>query len=92
MKRAYEYRIPLEDIKSVKLQKTAGNNSNNLTVQGLENVIIELKPGASGVKVPVRSYFEIWTKRETVHTVIIYSVEDATAFIDQANELISNLS
>ena len=89
MKRAYEYTIPLKDIKNLAVE------SNSIDVQSqhgpidppkLENIIIDLKSTSLGVKVPVYDYMGVWSKCKTVHTLIIYSVKDATTFVDTVKE------
>ena len=89
LKCVYEYRVPFEDIKSITLEQSSDRANTNIRLQSLENIIIELKPESSGVNVPIKTYFGLWAKQATVHTLLIYSVQDANTFIDKVNELIN---
>lgn len=87
LKRAYKYMIPLSDIGSIAVQNaftTAAPSGTSSSL--LEDIIIKLKPGSPGVNVPVEHKMGLWAKRQMVHTLVIYSVKDASAFVDAVRE------
>lgn len=89
LQRVYKYTIPYEDIKSISVENfsiSPANPSGNINTYKMENVIIELEPGSPGIRAPVKSIFGLCSRLQTVHTVVIYSVKDASAFMEAVRE------
>jgi hypothetical protein len=86
LKRVHKYTIPLKDIKSIAVQNPftteAPGKTTNSIAPPLEDIVIKLKLGSPGVNVPVERTLGLWSRRQTVHTLVIYSVKDASTFTD----------
>ena len=96
LKRAYKYMIPLSDIQSIAVQNAfntaASSGTTDATSYPLKDIIIKLKPGSPGVNIPVEHTFlsmGLWAKHQTVHTLVIHSVKDASTFVDAVRERIN---
>lgn len=86
LERAYKFTISFEDIRSISVESASIHPSSNTNTEKLENVIIELKPGSPGIRAPTKNIFGVWSRLETLHTMVIYSVKDASAFMEAVED------
>ena len=87
LKRVYEFTIPLKDIKRIDtLNAAIEQNSPTGSSPQLKNIIIEMEQETSGVNAPVETCFGLWSKYQIVHTLVIYSVKNASEFTEAVKE------
>ena len=93
LKRTYHLSIPLQHIQSVAVKverpEGDGDRSDSITSSRLENILVELKADSPGVGVPVAANLGVWSRRLTVHTLVIYSVKDAGAFVERVQQCLN---
>ena len=92
LRRTSEFSIPLVDIESVAMQSVQPEGEDlgdSITTSKLENVVIELKPESSGVKVSVSGSLGLRSRKITVHSLVIYSVKEAGTFIEKAQQCLN---
>ena len=86
LRRTSEFSIPLVHIKSVatlSVQPEGEDLGDSITNSKLENIVIELKPESPGVTVPVSGPLGLWSRKTTIHSLVIYSVKEAGTFIEK---------
>ena len=89
--RVHKIAIPLKDIRQVSVQSVSNKHNGRersasaIAVQ-MENIVFELKSSSDGVRAPVRDYLGLLSKYETVYTLVIYSVRDASTFVGIVKE------
>ena len=86
LRRTSEFSIPLVHIKSVatlSVQPEGEDLGDSITNSKLENIVFELKPESPGVTVPVSGPLGLWSRKTTIHSLVIYSVKEAGTFIEK---------
>lgn len=94
--RVYKFTIPLEDISSIAVENFSINheypssNTDRIDSPKLENIILHLKRESPGIDAPVSDYLGLCSRCQTVHTLVIYSVKDASIFTEAVKEHMMN--
>ena len=94
LRRTSVFSVPLQDIHRVLVQSRPSETENlgdSIASSKLENILVELKPESAGVRVPVGTALGLWSKGITVHNLVIFSVKDATTFVDKVQHQLNTV-
>ena len=91
LRRAHEFAIPLKYVQSVSVQRRE-KETDSAEIFTMENIVIELKPECKGVEVPVASSIGLFSRRNPVHTLVIYSVKNAAEFLANVQHCLDDLN